>query len=415
METNRTHGPWAIPPCAEQEALQTDWVGKPGALFGLALKTALLTILTLGLYRFWMRTQLRRWYWSCVRPGGDPLEYTGTPQEKLLGFLWAITILVIYIGFVNLLLLFVSFSLFSAPWVAYLITAAGVVPVWFYAQYRAHRYMLARTRWRGIRFGLEPGAWGYAWVAIKLWTLTLLTLGYWWPHKTFWLEKYKADRTYFGTAKMEQAGNPTALYEGFRHILFSSLLIIFLLVVMWAGAITDENLWLFSLCLIALTSWFFWGIGYYSVFAQRYMASHKSVAGVKLLSTQRPARIIGIYVKGYLLVSLILGAVAGGLIAAFISNLENADITGEKLVEWISFLQTMEVLMILISGFIYFLIFLAVSVLWHVFVLLPIWQHKAETLSLHKVAGLTDIRQRSRDEMEEAEGFAEALGLGGSL
>ena len=118
-----------------------------------------MTVLTLGIYRFWMKTRLRRWYWSAIRPGGQ-LEYVGDPWEKLLGFLIAVLILAFYIGIVNLILMFLSFSLFQGNVAAYALSLVGVIPLWFYAQYRARRYVLARTRWRGLRFGLEPGAWG---------------------------------------------------------------------------------------------------------------------------------------------------------------------------------------------------------------------------------------------------------------
>ena len=46
-----------------------------------------LTVLTLGIYRFWMKMRLRRWYRSAIRLGGHPLDYVGDPIEKLLGFL----------------------------------------------------------------------------------------------------------------------------------------------------------------------------------------------------------------------------------------------------------------------------------------------------------------------------------------
>ena len=68
-------------------------MGARRRLLWLALKMDFLTILTLGIYRFWMKTRLRRWYWSAIRPGGHPLEYLGDPFEKLLGFLIAVVIL----------------------------------------------------------------------------------------------------------------------------------------------------------------------------------------------------------------------------------------------------------------------------------------------------------------------------------
>jgi len=54
--------------------LKTDYAGRRKKLFWLALRTSALTVLTLGFYRFWMKTRIRRYYWSSIRPGGMPLE-----------------------------------------------------------------------------------------------------------------------------------------------------------------------------------------------------------------------------------------------------------------------------------------------------------------------------------------------------
>jgi len=102
--------------------------------------------------------------------------------------------------------MFVSFSVFRSSFIGYSARFLWVIPVWFYAQYRARRYVLGRTRWRGVRFGLEKGAWGYAWRALVHWIITICTAGLLWPRMTFWLEKYKTDRTFFGSAKLVQGG-----------------------------------------------------------------------------------------------------------------------------------------------------------------------------------------------------------------
>ena len=46
-----------------------------------------------------------------------------------------------------------------------------------FAIYRARRYRLTRTIWRGVRFGMEGSGWSYSWRA-SLWGLgVLFTLG----------------------------------------------------------------------------------------------------------------------------------------------------------------------------------------------------------------------------------------------
>ena len=142
--------------------LKTDFAGDRGDLFALALRTGVLSVLTLGIYRFWQTTRLRRWYWSAVRPGGVALEYTGTPHEKLMGFFVAVLVLAAYLTVVNLAAMFVAIRLSAGlpDLLTYAVGAAPValLPIVFVARYRARRYILSRSAWLGIRFGMDPGA-----------------------------------------------------------------------------------------------------------------------------------------------------------------------------------------------------------------------------------------------------------------
>lgn len=61
------------------------------------LKTSLLTLVTLGIYRFWAKTRVRKYFWSSVVGEGDGFEYTGTGIEKILVFLVAVVVLAIYL------------------------------------------------------------------------------------------------------------------------------------------------------------------------------------------------------------------------------------------------------------------------------------------------------------------------------
>ena len=57
--------------------------------------------------------------------------------------------------------------------------------------YRARRYRLTRTIWRGVRFWMTGSGWSYAWRA-GLWTLlVIVTLGLALPWYQAALERYK--------------------------------------------------------------------------------------------------------------------------------------------------------------------------------------------------------------------------------
>ncbi len=69
------------------EPVSITWHGSPWSLAGLGLLNTMLTILTLGIYSFWGRTEARRRIWSMVRMNGEPFAYTGTGKELFLGYI----------------------------------------------------------------------------------------------------------------------------------------------------------------------------------------------------------------------------------------------------------------------------------------------------------------------------------------
>src|SRR6201995_1775495 len=76
------------------------FTGDGRAYWRILLRGAMLLAVTLGIYRFWLATDVRRFLWSNTEIAGESLEYTGTPFELLIGFLVAIAILIpVYAGF----------------------------------------------------------------------------------------------------------------------------------------------------------------------------------------------------------------------------------------------------------------------------------------------------------------------------
>jgi hypothetical protein len=71
-----------------------------GQFFRLVAKGAALELVTGGFYRFWLATDIRRHLWSNTVIDGDAAEYTGRGKELLIGFLFAMAILVpIYLAY----------------------------------------------------------------------------------------------------------------------------------------------------------------------------------------------------------------------------------------------------------------------------------------------------------------------------
>ncbi len=407
------------------QALATEYAGRRGPLLRLALSSSLLTVLTLGFYRFWMKTRLRRYYWSAIRPGGHPLEYAGLPVEKLLGFLIAVVFLAFYIGIVNLLLMFFSFSVLNTSLWAYVLSFAGVLPVLFYARYRARRYILARTRWRGVRFGLEKGAWGYAVRALLYWGLTILSAGVLWPLMTFRLEKYRTDRTMFGSAHFVQGGRWTMLLAPFLFAWIGAVGLLAVLGLRYMDRIAAlrpyaEQWQLSRPALVWVVSsgaiWLVFGIVLYKAISFRKLANTKSIGTARLQSQVKIWRVGWIYISGYALVGAAVAALLVGFGFAYVLILRHygVDITKDNAFADLS----RNVPAVLTTGLpvvAYFAVFVLWGVLRHVLVSLPLARQYARTLSLSDEAGIAGITQIERDDMEHADGFAEALDVGAAI
>jgi uncharacterized membrane protein YjgN (DUF898 family) len=182
----------ALPPGAGSELVR--FFARAPLFLRLIVRGALLQLVTFGFYRFWLTTDVRRHLWSHTSVAGDAFEYTGRGRELLLGFLLALAVLSpIYVGYFILgielerVQSFASFPLF----VLYFVLAQ-------FAIYRARRYRLTRTIWRGVRFWMTCSGVNYA-VRSSLWMLlVIITLGGAYPWRAAAIERYKMRHTRFG-------------------------------------------------------------------------------------------------------------------------------------------------------------------------------------------------------------------------
>ncbi|WP_294624186.1 DUF898 family protein [uncultured Roseovarius sp.] len=390
-----------------KETLEGHYAGQRKPLFNIAVVTALLTTLTFGIYRFWAKTRLRRYIWSSISDGRDSLEYTGTGLEKFLGFLVAVVVLAIYLGVVQMGLYYLGLTLFTEPQTteqaamqsaALLITVLAVLPLVFFAKYRARRYKLARTRWRGIRFGAEKGAWGYAALAMFHWMVSILSLGLLLPWQTFRLERYVTDRSWYGDAPFQQGGKWTALLPMMGHIYLG------LLIMLGGGALAAMmNLPQEGALMAGLGYfWFIAGIVLYRVKSFAYLTNTKALDGnIHFEAEIDTTALVATVFLGALAVLLISAAVYGALGAGIFFAMMPAVLMGQGAI----FIGVI----LVIAG--YLLATAVISSLALVWVIQPILHQIVDSITVHNADELNFIEQRSFDEGADAEGFADALDL----
>lgn len=170
------------------------FLGARRSYWRLLVRGAVLLMMTLGIYRFWLMTDVRRFLWSNTEIAGESLEYGGTALELLLGFLVAVALLIpLYAGF-----FLAALELGPAGEISGMIAFLALFVLGQYAIYRARRYRLTRTIYRGLRFHQSGSAWGYAFRAIAWWALTILTCGLAYPFQLASLERFKMANTWYG-------------------------------------------------------------------------------------------------------------------------------------------------------------------------------------------------------------------------
>jgi len=198
-----------LPPLARGRSARIVFTGGRGEFFRLVGRGALLELITAGLYRFWLATDIRRALWSGTSVDGDPPEYTGTAKELLIGFLFALAILVpIYVVYFLIGIEAERAKAFASVPLVLFFYAFGQ-----FAIYRARRYRATRTVWRGVRFWMSGSGWAYSWRACLWSVFTLLTLGLALPWRESALERYKMRHLHYGDLEGRFEGTGWGLFN----------------------------------------------------------------------------------------------------------------------------------------------------------------------------------------------------------
>lgn len=398
----------------------------------LLIRGSTLLAVTLGIYRFWLTTDMRRFLWSNTEVLGEPLEYTGTARELLIGFLIAVAILIPFYAFIFLLALNLELIGQLAGVIGFVLaTVLG-----HFAVYRARRYRLTRTVYRGVRFHQTGSAWHYAVLAVIWWIAVILTLGLAYPIAQSRLERFKMRNTWLGNLQGRFEGSAAKLFVRglFMWLIIAGPLIASLLAMAAASDIKmldelvggDKETFrrfaqahpdlaaAFGLAIGALVWAMLAGLLLYPVFQAmvlRWWASGLRFGDMTATTELRTSEVYGTYLRfiGWSIVFSTIGSIIL-LILGFIAGVGLWS-TGFFLNERDS--QSGEIVGVVSAVAVYVIFALGYSAIYQVKVKLGIWRAVANSTGLSNPVALETISSVGAPASAVGEGLADALNVGG--
>ncbi len=192
--------------------------GDGGELFAIHVRNLSLSVITLGVYRFWAKTLIRRYLWSRTTVMDEALEYTGTGRELFLGFTIVALVLAVATAIYQVIEVIALTTFPALGVVLNVVLVAGIIPLIGIALYRARRYRISRTLWRGIR-GAQTGSAGrYGLTYLAYWVLNVLTTGWTYPWMRIKLTRQIIGNSWFGDRRFGFEGDSAPLYGPFAVV-----------------------------------------------------------------------------------------------------------------------------------------------------------------------------------------------------
>jgi uncharacterized membrane protein YjgN (DUF898 family) len=357
--------------------------GARGEFLRLVSRGAAIELVTLGFYRFWLATDVRRHLWVNTAVDGDAAEYTGRGKELLIGFLFAVAILVP----INLAYFVIGIEAERYQGFASVPLAVFFYAFFQFAIYRARRYRLTRTVWRGVRFWMDGSGWAYAGRAM-LWTLlTVMTLGLAWPWRVAALERYKMRHSHYGDLKGDFEGRG---WEFFKQAWY-----------LWVIAP-------FTILLFPLLPFVY---AQFKAIEWRWWLSGIRFGGVRLESTLPSNALYGVYWKvigWWFLLSIASGAYFGG-VAALMLRVLGPDSDGHQQVEALS----NNIPMLVLIGLGYIIWILALNVVMRLYLVRDMWATVLTSVQVHGIEAMANVAAKGDLASALGEGFADGLDVAG--
>jgi len=385
----------------------------------LVTRGALLELVTFGFYRFWLMTNIRRHLWSNTSVEGDALEYTGRGRDLFIGFLVALAILVpVYLGY------------FLVAIEAERLKAFASLPLalFFYgflqfAIYRARRYRLTRTIWRGVRFWMNGSGIAYAWRAFGWALLAGVTFGLAYPWQQAALERYKLGHTSYGDLPGRFDGRG---WEFFKRGAWLWLLGVVLVIAAVAGiAIIGREagkppapagvLLMVVLAIGAFVAIFGFIYPAFKAIEWKWWAQGLRFGDVRFDSDLSRGALIGNYWKLFAMSFLVIAAVIGFMFIVLLVVFGVSMGLGAKSEDWSAWMKPGHVspAVIVLSVIPYLAMFLGLGIVQRIYLVQRIWKLVTASITLHRLDAADHVAAKGDAANAFGEGLLDGLDIGG--
>ena len=213
-------------PTAHERAIR--FTGNWREYLPIAASNVLLIIVTLGIYRFWAAARQRRYLWSRTEVIGDRLEWSGTGKEMFIGFLIVTLVLLPFFLFFQFLLpALVARGKVEAAGGVFMLFYVAILYLSGVAGFRALRYRLSRTWWRGIRGGSDEPGWNYGGEYLGRIALAGITMWIAWPWMATALFRSRWNEMSFGSLPFRSTLDAEGLKRRWAGIYLIPLALLF--------------------------------------------------------------------------------------------------------------------------------------------------------------------------------------------
>ena len=201
-----------------EDSYRFNFCGDGRTLLKISFTNLIKMVFSIGIYRFWAKTNFRQYIWSQTVFMGDPFSYNGTGKELLNdAFQWGGVI--VLLGLINIYIMFnigleESQKFFELLcFIVVIMLPVFLVGVW--------KYKISRTTWRNIPFSFR----GKKMDAFTLYLfggiISTVTLGLYWPFFKIKSERFWREQLWLGNEQFRFSG---VSKEFFKKFIIAALL-----------------------------------------------------------------------------------------------------------------------------------------------------------------------------------------------